>query len=207
MKIAVLGASGRAGSEIIKELSARGHEVVAVARHPEKIAALPGVTALEGDAQEPEAVAPLVAGCDAVVSALTFDVTADKVLAIMHQSCVSRLLVTGGAASLKDENDVRLIDGPDFPPIWRGGAQMGIDFFYALKEDAPSIASGVDWVFFSPAFNIFEGPRLGKFRLGKEHLIKDADGESKISFADYAIAMVDEVENHAHSRERFTIGY
>ncbi len=202
MKVAVLGASGRAGSEIVKELSARGHEVVAIARHPEKIAALPGVTALAGDVQDAASVAPLMAGCDAVVSALTFDVTADKVLAAMHQSGVPRLLVTGGAASLKDENDVRLIDGPNFPPIWRNGAQMGIDFFYALKED-PS----VDWVFFSPAFNIFEGPRLGMFRLGKEHLIKDADGESKISFADYAIAMVDEVENHAHSRERFTIGY
>lgn len=202
MKVAVLGASGRAGTEIVKELSARGHDIVAVARHPEKIAALPGVTARQGDAQEPAEVAPLVAGCDAVVSALTFDVKADKVLAIMHQSGVSRLLVTGGAASLKDENNQRLIDGPDFPPIWRNGAQMGIDFFYALKED-----KAVDWVFFSPAFNIFEGPRLGTFRLGKEHLIKDAAGESTISFADYAIAMVDEVESHAHSRERFTIGY
>jgi putative NADH-flavin reductase len=202
MKVAVLGASGRAGSEIIKELSARGHEAVAVARHPEKIAALPGVMALQGDAQDPAAVAPLIAGCDVVISALTFDVKADTVLALMHQSGVKRLLVTGGAASLKDENDQRLIDAPDFPDFWRNGAQMGIDFFYVLKED-PTI----DWVFFSPAFNIFEGPRLGTFRLGKEHLIKDAAGESKISFADYAIAMVDEAESHAHSRERFTIGY
>ena len=202
MKVAVLGASGRAGSEIVKELSARGHEAVAIARNPEKIASLPGVMALAGDAQDPAAVTPLIAGCDAVISALTFDVKADKVLAIMHQSGITRLLVTGGAASLKDENDQRLIDAPDFPDFWRNGAQMGIDFFYALKEDPD-----LDWVFFSPAFNIFEGPRLGTFRLGKEHLIKDANGESKISFADYAIAMVDELESHTHSRERFTIGY
>lgn len=202
MKVAVLGASGRAGSEIVKELSARGHHVLAIARKPEGIAALPGVTAVAGDAQYPAAIAPLITECDAVISALTFDVKADKVMAALHQAGLSRLLVTGGAASLKDENDVRYIDRPDFPEIWRNGAQGGIDFFYTLKED-PTL----DWVFFSPAFNIFEGPRLGTFRLGKEHLIKDANGESKISFADYAIAMVDELESHAHSRERFTIGY
>lgn len=202
MKVAVLGASGRAGSEIVKELSARGHDVVAIARKPEAIAALPGITAVAGDAQNPAEIAPLISGCDAVISALTFDVKADTVMAALHQSGVSRVLVTGGAASLKDENDVRYIDRPDFPEMWRNGAQGGIDFYYTLKED-PTL----DWVFFSPAFNIFEGPRLGSFRLGKEHLIKDVAGESKISFADYAIAMVDELENHAHSRERFTIGY
>lgn len=202
MKVAVLGASGRAGSEIIKELSARGHTTLAIARKPEAIPALPGVTAAAGDAQEPSVIAPLIAGSDAVISALTFDVKADKVMAALHQSGVSRVLITGGAASLKNENDQRLIDAPDFPEIWRNGAQGGIDFYYTLKED-PTL----DWVFFSPAFNIFVGPRIGTFRLGKEHLIKDAQGESKISFADYAIAMVDELENHAHSRERFTIGY
>ena len=68
MKVAVLGASGRAGSEIIKELSARGHEAVAVARHPEKIAALRGVMALQGDAQDPAAVAPLIAGAPVSIS-------------------------------------------------------------------------------------------------------------------------------------------
>ena len=202
MKVAVLGASGRAGSEIVKELSARGHSVTAIARKPEAVADLPGVTAIGADADTPAAIAKSVAGHDVVVSALPFTVTADKVVAAMHQAGVSRLLVTGGAASLKDENDVRYIDRPDFPEIWRKGAQGGIDFFYALKED-PTL----DWVFFSPAFNFVEGPRTGQFRLGKEHLIKDANGDSRISFADYAIAMVDEVESHAHSRERFTIGY
>ncbi|MEO5705706.1 MAG: NAD(P)H-binding protein, partial [Alteraurantiacibacter sp.] len=199
MKVAVLGASGRAGSEIVKELSARGHTVTAIARKPEGIAALPHVTAIAADADEAAAIAKTVAGHDVVVSALPFAVKAETVMAAMHQAGVSRLLVTGGAASLKDENDVRYIDRPDFPDMWRGGAQGGIDFYYALKED-PTL----DWVFFSPAFNFVEGPRTGEFRLGKEHLIKDASGDSRITFADYAIAMVDEVENHAHSRERFT---
>jgi putative NADH-flavin reductase len=202
MKVAVLGASGRAGSEIVKELSARGHTVTAIARKPEAIPALPNVTAIGADADEPAAIAKTVAAHDVVVSALPFAVKAATITAAMHQAGVQRLLVTGGAASLKDENDVRYIDRPDFPQIWINGAMGGIDFFYALKED-PTL----DWVFFSPAFNFVEGPRTGTFRLGKEHLIKDAAGDSRISFADYAIAMVDEVENHAHSRERFTIGY
>jgi len=202
MKVAVLGASGRAGSEIVKELAARGHQVTGVARKPEAIPAVPGVTAIGADADEPAAIAKTVAGHDVVVSALPFAVTAATITAAMHQAGVTRLLVTGGAASLKDENDVRYIDRPDFPEIWRNGAQGGIDFFYALKEDPV-----LDWVFFSPAFNFVEGPRTGSFRLGKEHLIKDASGDSRITFADYAIAMADEAESHAHSRERFTIGY
>lgn len=202
MKVAVLGASGRAGSEIVKELSARGHEVTAISRHPEAIPDCAGVTPMKGDAADPSSIAPLIEGNEAVISALTFDIAADKVVAALKQVGVDRLLVTGGAASLKDENDVRLIDRDDFPEIWRNGAQGGIDFFYALKED-----DKLDWVFFSPAFNFVEGPRTGSFRLGKEHLIRDAEGESRISFADYAIAMVDELEKHDHSRERFTIAY
>lgn len=202
MKVAVLGASGRAGSEIVRELAARGHAVTAIARKPEAIAALPQVTAVGADADTPAAIAKTIAGHDLVISALPFSVTADRIIAAMHQAGVHRLLVTGGAASLKDEHGVRYIDRPDFPEIWRNGAQGGIDFFYALKED-----DSLDWVFFSPAFNFVEGPRTAKFRLGQDHLIKDAQGDSRISFADYAIAMADEAENPAHSRERFTIGY
>ncbi len=202
MKVAVLGASGRAGSEIVKELAARGHDVLAIARKPEAIPQAPGINAVAGDAQDPDALAPLIEGREAVISALTFDVKADKVLDALRKAGVPRLIVTGGAASLKDENDCRLIDRDDFPDFWRAGAQGGIDFYYAMKEEPV-----IDWVFFSPAFNFVEGPREGTFRLGKEHLIKDADGESRITFADYAIAMADELENHSHSRERFTIGY
>jgi putative NADH-flavin reductase len=202
MKVAVLGASGRAGSEIVKELAARGHDVVAVARNPDAIPVADGITAKAGDASDPAALAGLIEGCDAVISALTFDVSPASLLAALKQAGVGRLLVTGGAASLKDEHDERLIDTDAFPQDWKPIAQAGIDFFYELREDQE-----IDWVFFSPAFNFIVGPRTGKFRLGNEHLIRDEAGESKISFADYAIAMADELESHAHSRERFTIAY
>ncbi|GAO53694.1 MULTISPECIES: NAD(P)-dependent oxidoreductase [unclassified Novosphingobium] len=202
MAIAVLGASGRAGSEIVKELVARGHEVIAIARKPEAIPALPGVTAKAGDAADPAALAPLIRGADAVISAIHFDVSAATLLSALKQAGVGRLLVTGGAASLEVAPGVRLIDTPEFPEAWKGAAQGGIAFLDALKGETE-----IDWTFFSPAAFIFEGPRLGTYRGGKDQLVTDDKGESRISFADYAIAMVDELEQHRYPRARFTAGY
>ncbi len=202
MKVAVLGASGRAGSEIVKELAARGHEVLAIARNPDGIPVAEGISAKAGDASNAGALAELINGCSVVISALKFDVSPATLLSALKQAQIGRLLVTGGAASLKDDQGRRLIDTDAMPENWKPIAQAGIDFFYELRDE-----KDVDWVFFSPAFNFIVGPRTGTFRLGSDHLIRDEAGESKISFADYAIAMVDELESHAHSRERFTIGY
>lgn len=202
MKVAVLGASGRAGSEITQELARRGHQVVAIARKPEAIPAAEGVTAVKGDAADSIALAGLIAGVDAVISALHFDVSADTLLSALRQAGVPRLLVTGGAASLKLPSGERLIDGPDFPAEWKGAAMGGITFLEDLRG-----VTDIDWTFFSPAAFIFEGPRLGTYRGGKDDLIVDEAGDSKISFADYAIAMVDELEAHNHPRGRFTAAY
>jgi len=202
MKVAVLGASGRAGSEIVKELAARGHEVLAVARGAAALPAGPGITARAGDASDPAALASLIAGNDAVISALHFDVPAETLLAAVRQAGVPRLLVTGGAASLEVAPGKRLIDQPEFPAEWKAPAMGGIVFLDALRKEQE-----VDWTFFSPAAFIFEGPRLEHFRLGGDQLVTDDAGESKISFADYAIAMVDELEQHRHSRGRFTAAY
>ena len=101
MKIAVLGASGRAGSEITKELASRGHSVVAIARKPEAIPVAPGVTALGGDASDAAALANLIRGCDAVISALHHDIKAETLLQALKTAGVPRLLVTGGAGSLE----------------------------------------------------------------------------------------------------------
>lgn len=202
MKIAVLGASGRAGSEITKELAARGHNVVAIARKPEAVPQLPGVTAKAGDASEPGALADLIRGADAVISALHFDVPAATLLAALREAGVPRLLVTGGAASLEVAPGKRVIDDPAFPAEWKDMALGGIAFLDALRAETE-----IDWTYFSPAALLFEGPRLGTYRGGTDQLVTDANGESKISFADYAIAMVDELEQHRHSRARFTAAY
>lgn len=202
MNVAVLGASGRAGSQITRELAARGHQVTAVARKPQAIAAAPGVTAVAGDAADPAALTALIRGHDAVVSALHFDVTADTLLSALRAAGVPRLLVTGGAASLEVAPGQRLIDSPDFPDEWREFAMGGIRFLDALRDE-----TGIDWTFFSPAALIEEGPRLGHYRTGTDRLVTDAQGQSRISFADYAIAMADELEQHRHPRARFTAAY
>lgn len=202
MKVAVLGASGRAGSEITKELAARGHTVTAIARRPEAIPSAPGVTPVAGDASDPAALPDLIKGSDAVISALHFDVPADAILAALKTADVPRLLVTGGAASLEVAPGVLLIDTPAFPEEWKPLAVGGLDFLKALRGETQ-----IDWTFFSPAALIEEGPRLGRYRTGGDQLLTDANGDTRISFADYAIAMVDELEQHKHSRARFTAAY
>lgn len=202
MYVAVLGASGRAGSEITKELVARGHKVLAIARNPEKLPKGNGVTAKAGDASDADALAEQIKGVDAVISALHFNIPAATLLSAVKTAGVDRLLVTGGAASLKNSAGVMLYDTEGFPDAIKPVVKPAIDFLNDLRQE-----DQVDWTFFSPAMNIFEGPRLGEFRLGKDELVTDENGESKISFADYAIAMVDELEQHNHSRSRFTAAY
>jgi putative NADH-flavin reductase len=202
MQVAVLGASGRAGSEITKELAARGHRVCAIARRPEAIPTMEGVEPIAGDASDANALVALIRGSDAVISALHFDISAQALLSAVKEAGVGRLLITGGAASLEVAPGTRLIDTPDFPAEWKKPAEGGIAFLEALRSEGD-----VDWTFFSPAAVIFEGPRTGTFRLGDDQLVVDDAGDSKISFADYAIAMVDELEQHRHSRTRFTAAY
>lgn len=204
MKVAVLGASGRAGSEITKELAARGHTVTAIARKPEAIPAADGVTTVAGDASDAETLAGLIAGSDAVISALHFDIPAATLLNALKTAGVPRLLVTGGAASLEVAPGKKLWDvmGDSLPPEWKPAILGGMAFLDDLRGE-----TDIDWTFFSPAAFIEVGPRTGVFRLGGDQLVTDDKGESRISFADYAIAMVDELEQHRHPRARFTIGY
>lgn len=197
MKVAVLGASGRAGSQIVAELARRGHAVTAIARQP--FDAPEGVTVVQGDASD---AAGLVAGHDAVISALHHDIPASVLLDALRKAGVGRFLVTGGAASLEVAPGKRLFDQPDFPDEWKPFAQGGIAFLDALRAETE-----IDWTFFSPAALIFEGPRTGQYRTDTDTLVTDANGDSRISFADYAIAMVDELEAHRHPRARFTAAY
>ena len=204
MKVAVLGASGKGGSQITRELVSRGHQVVAIARNPEKLPTGDGITPVQGDASDAGALAKQVAGTDAVISAVHFNIPASTLLSAVKQAGVDRLLIMGGAASLKNADGVRLYDSPGFPENIKPIVKPAIDFLDDLKAE-----HDVDWTFFSPAMVIFEGERKGpgSFKLGQDNLVTDANGESKISYADYAIAMVDELEQHNHSRSRFTAAY
>jgi putative NADH-flavin reductase len=204
MKVAVLGAGGKGGSEITKELASRGHEVVAIGRNPEKIPTGAGITPTKGDASDADALAEQIKGADAVISAVHFDIPSSTLLGAVKKAGVDRLLVMGGAASLNTADGKRLFDSEHFPDFLRPIVKPAIDFLDDLKKE-----TSTDWTFFSPAQNIFEGERKGpgSFRLGKDNLVTDDKGESNISYADYAIAMVDELEQHNSSRSRFTVGY
>jgi putative NADH-flavin reductase len=200
--IALIGASGGAGSRILKELSDRGHTVTAIARHPEKIASLPNVTAKQGDALDKDALVALFKGHDAVVSAVKFGSSDPTTLiAAVKTAGVKRYLVVGGAGSLEIAPGQRLIDQPDFPDAYRPEASRGATFLDLLKKE-----KDLDWSFLSPSAEFVPGQRTGTFRLGKDALLSNDKGSS-ISFEDYAVALVDEIENPAHSRQRFTVGY
>lgn len=203
MKVAIIGGSGRAGHEISAELARRGHQVTAISRHPENAIEADGVTAVAGDVNHVDALADAIRGHDAVVSAVMFaDTEPAALVGVVRASGVPRYLVVGGAGSLEVAPGVALIDTPEFPAEYKAEASRGSDFLAYLRG-----VEDMDWTFLSPSAYFFVGDRKGSFRLGKDELLVDADGKSSISYADYAIALVDEVEKAEHSRQRFTVGY
>lgn len=203
MKVALIGATGRGGSCILEELVARGHEVTAIARNVEKIGQRDGVTAQAADVADGARLTTLLRGHDAVITAIQFQPTdMRKLLDAFKASGTPRLLVMGGAASLETADGAILLDSPHFPPEYVAEATAAIAFLKVLK-----VEPGLDWTFLSPAMLIEPGERTGTFRIGGDQLLTDAAGNSRITFADYAIAMVDELENNAHSRKRFSVAY
>ena len=202
-KIALIGASGKIGSKIAAELLSRGHQVTGVSRNPEKIS-VAGVNAVKGDFTDPEQMASALRGHDAIISAASFiPDQAEHLIASVRGSGVKRFLMVGGAASLQSEpGGKKIIESLELPPAWKAPIMEGIRTLGLLRD-----VQDFDWTFFSPAVQIGPGERTGKFRLGGEVVVKDAGGVSKISYDDYAIAMVDELEQGKHIKARFTIGY
>ena len=203
MKIAVIGASGNAGSRITTELARRGHAVTAIARHPEKIATQANVMPTGGDVMDQAGLARLLAGHDAAISSVHF-LASDPVrlIAAAKESKVGRYLVVGGAGSLEVAPGVRLVTTPGFPVAYKAEAEAGGAFLDLLRAEKE-----LNWTFLSPSAMFVAGERTGKFRLGTDQLLTAADGKSSISFEDFAVALADEIERPAHIRQRFTVGY
>ncbi len=203
MKIAVIGASGNAGSRITAELARRGHQVTAIARNPEKIAQHAGVTPTKGDVMDQAGLARLVAGHDVAISSVHF-LASDpvKLIAAARELKVGRYLVVGGAGSLEVAPGVRLVTTPGFPVAYKAEAEAGGAFLDLLRVERE-----LNWTFLSPSALFVAGERTGKFRLGIDQLLTAPDGKSSISFEDFAVALADEIERPAHIRRRFTVGY
>lgn len=213
MKLAIIGANGKIGSRITEEAVSRGHQVTGIARNPEGGIQNPKIRWIQADVLDTDALSAALQGQDAVVSAFgidwhnpdtyhLFSDVADSLIKAAKKAGVRRIINVGGAGSLEVAPGIQLVDTPSFPEVWKAGAseqRKSLEIFRREKD--------LDWTFFSPAIMIEPGPRTGKFRLGKDNPVFDKNGNSTISYDDYAAAMIDELENPAHIKQRFTIGY
>ena len=206
MKIAVICANGKAGRLIVKEALDRGLDVTAVVRGENRSAAPKAVVK-----NLFQLTAADLAGFDAVVDAFgvwTPDAIHQIPQAVEHlcgalSGSEIRLVVVGGAGSLyvNPEHTVTMADGPDFPDAFKPMA--------AAHDQALKFLRGrtdVKWTYISPAGDFqAEGSRTGAYTLGGEELIRNSRGESVISYADYAIAVVDELAEGSHIQERISV--
>ncbi|ANS76775.1 3-beta hydroxysteroid dehydrogenase [Paenibacillus yonginensis] len=212
MKIAIFGATGTIGSRILKEALRREHEVTMVVRDPSKLAeATPNerLHVKRGDLLMPQSVAEAAAGHEVVISAYGPRFGAEDELLEVARSLVEgvkkahvhRLLVVGGAGSLEASPGVLLMDTPAFPeeikPLARAHAKA-LEIYQA---------SDIDWTYLSPPAAIEPGDRTGMFRIGTTRVILDELDNSRISAEDYAVALLDEIEDAQFIRERFTVAY
>ena len=213
--VLLIGATGFVGSAVLNELVSRDHKVTAVVRNIEKVAKSELVDAVKEDVANVDAIAKLAEGKDTIISAYNPGWTNSdiatlisenypKILSAAKKSGVERLLIVGGAGTLFCAPGLRVVDSGAIPEEIMGGVRPLGDFYLNTLMNE----NDIDWVFFSPA-GVFDpqGKKTGNYRLGKDDLIVDAEGNSHISVQDYADAMVNELEKPAHHKERFTIGY
>ncbi|WP_237774312.1 NAD(P)-dependent oxidoreductase [Actinosynnema sp. ALI-1.44] len=201
----VFGAGGNAGRRVVTEALSRDHDVTAVVRDPGDY---PDLAAVAGDAANPDDVARLTEGQDVAVLATRPAPGREPEAAIVMKAVLAgiapgvRLLVIGGSGSLTAPGGGLVIDSPEFPPSWLPIARASGGQFDACRAETT-----VDWTYISPANEFEPGVRTGKYRLGKDDLLVDADGRSAISMEDFAVALVDEAERPRHKQTRFTVGY
>jgi len=212
MKIAIIGATGFVGSALLKEAITRGHEVTALVSDPTKVPASDKVLAVQADVLAKDSLADRLKGHDAIISAFSGHAQADvlgyyvkgvqSIISASKAAKVARLLVVGGAGGLEVAPGVQLIDTPQFPAQWKDTAEGARQALNLLRDEQE-----LDWTVLAPSAHLEPGERTGKFRIGKDQLLADTTGKSHISLEDYAAAMIDELEQPAHSRSRFTVGY
>lgn len=213
--IVLIGASGFVGSAILEEALNRNIQVTAVVRNPEKIKlSNKNLTLVAADVSDEAQMAEIIKGKEAVISAYnpgwersdSYEETLrvyPRIVQGTKEAGVSRLLIVGGAGTLFIKPGLRVVDAGVIPQEIMGGVRSLGEFYLNTLLNEQDL----DWVFFSPAGSLEPGERTGVYRLGKDDLIRNEAGESKISVGDYAKAMIDELEHPKHHQERFTIGY
>ena len=213
MNIVVFGAGGNVGRRIVSEALRRRHRVTAVVRDEATMLPQHDVYVLEGDATNARSVAHVASGADAIVSAISprpgsdgrpassLTSAASALIEGAKSAGIKRLVIVGGAGSLEITPGKQLVDQPGFPDAYKPEA--------LAQRDALGVYSGnagdLDWTYISPAAEIHPGERTGKYRVSGEQLLVNDEGKSVISFEDYAVAVLDELENAAHIGERMSV--
>lgn len=212
MKVAIIGATGFVGSALLNEAIERGHQITALVSNTQKVPVADNIVAVQVDVQDQADLTTKLAGHDAIISAFSGHAQSDvlgyyiqgmtSIISAAKAAAVPRLLVVGGAGSLEVAPGVQLIDTAAFPAEWKATAEGARQMLKLLQNE-----QGLDWTVLAPSAHLEPGERTGTFRLGQDQLLKDADGNSHIYLSDYAVAMIDELENPTHLRRRFTVGY
>jgi hypothetical protein len=214
MQIVLFGASGMIGQRIAREALERGHQVTAAVRDITTFQPFDErLQTVQGDATDAVSVANAARGADAVVSSISptggqppaiFIDSAHALIAGTKQAGVKRLVVVGGAGSLEVEPGVLLMDRMELPEEWMPmirAHKQGLDVYCSGE------AEGLDWTYISPAAEIAPGERTGQYRAGGDQLLTDANGQSRISAEDYAVALLDELEQPKNIARRMTVAY
>lgn len=211
MNIAVIGAGGKAGRLIAEEACSRGWDVSSLVRSPENHPDLVG-TARVCDASSRESVASAINGVDVVVLAIgpvpgevdSLALSTSEVLAGLTKADVTRLVMVGGAGTLLTDSDDRIMDTQAFPAAALPTARAHERALDKLKQDG----SAIDWVYVSPALKFLpDAERRGEYLLGQDNLLLGMEGLSQVSYADFAVAVIDEVESNSHHRQRITVAW
>ena len=213
--VVLIGASGFVGTAILNELLNRGHQVTAIVRDPTNVTASnPNLKVVQADVTDTDVLIEASKGKDAVISAYNpgwknpniYEETLKNyplIVDSVKKAGVERLLIVGGAGTLFYAPGKMVMDADDIPAkLLPGIKSLGEFYLNTLRKE-----NDIDWIFLSPAANMTPGERTGKFRIGKDDLVVGVNGDSNISVEDYAVAMVDELEQKHHHKERFTIGY
>ena len=214
-KVAVIGATGFVGKQVVNELANRGYAVSAIARDSSKVEARDNVNAVSADVNHVEELAQILAGNNSVINTFKADWAnpnlyndflngSRNIERAVEQSGVKRFITVGGAGSLFLDGN-QLVDGPDFPSDIKPGATAARDYLNEIKKNQT-----LDWTFFSPAIEMHPGTagvRKGTYRTALENPVFNEEGRSLLSVEDLAVALVDELEQNNFVRQRFTAAY
>ena len=212
MKIAIVGAAGWVGNEVLQEAKRRGHQLIALVRDPDKVTETDIEVRKFDISDANSSLAEAVAGAEVIVSSVSgrhdgdqtiFVKAAQRYLAELSDTDAVRLVWVGGAGSLEVAPGVELVSSVDFPEDYKAEA-LGMGKALEVFQRSNS---GLNWTFISPAALLFPGEKQAPYRVGKDQLLTDAQGESKISVADYAVALMDVVESNLYPKQRIGVAY